>query len=145
MQMFHRIQDDERFLDSVIFIDESTFHINTYNCRIWSSENPRVCLEHVRDSQNVKVFCAFSKERVYNPFSMETTITGIVYLDMLQQFLIPQSDEDDQEGLIHFQGDGSPPHYFGELHEYLSTRFPRRWIVELSRYEYMAASCSGSY
>jgi hypothetical protein len=28
---------------------------------------------------------------------METTITGIVYLDMLQQFLIPQLDEDDQE------------------------------------------------
>jgi hypothetical protein len=27
---------------------------------------------------------------------METTITGIVYLDMLQQFLIPQLDEDDQ-------------------------------------------------
>jgi len=29
---------------------------------------------------------------------METTITGIVYLDMLQEFLIPQLDEDDQEG-----------------------------------------------
>jgi hypothetical protein len=28
---------------------------------------------------------------VYGPFFfMETTITGIVYLDMLQQFLIPQ-------------------------------------------------------
>jgi hypothetical protein len=33
---------------------------------------------------------------------METTFTGIVYLDMLQQFLIPQLDEDDQEGRIHF-------------------------------------------
>jgi hypothetical protein len=32
---------------------------------------------------------------------METTITGIVYLDMLQQFLIPQLDEDNQEGRIH--------------------------------------------
>ena len=37
---------------------------------------------------------------------METTITGIVYLDMLQEFLIPQLDEDDQEGRIHFQQDG---------------------------------------
>jgi hypothetical protein len=27
---------------------------------------------------------------------METTITGIVYLDVLQQFLVPQLDEDDQ-------------------------------------------------
>jgi hypothetical protein len=47
---------------------------------------------------------------VYGPFFfMETTITGIVCLDMLQQFLIPQLDEDDQEGRIHFQQDGAPP------------------------------------
>jgi hypothetical protein len=47
----------------------------------------------------------------YGPFFfMETTITGIVYLDMLQQFLIPQLDEDDQEGRIHFQQEGAPPH-----------------------------------
>jgi hypothetical protein len=48
------------------------------------------------------VFCALSKERAYDRFFMETAITGIVYLDMLQQFLIPQLDEDDQEGRIHF-------------------------------------------
>jgi hypothetical protein len=49
---------------------------------------------------------------VYGPFFfMETTITGIVYLDMLQQFHIPQLDEDDQEGCIHFQQDGAPLHY----------------------------------
>jgi hypothetical protein len=41
-------------------------------------------------------------------FFMETIITGIVYLDMLQQFLIPQLD-DDQEGRIHFQQEGAPP------------------------------------
>jgi hypothetical protein len=44
---------------------------------------------------------------VYGPiFSMETTIIGMMYLDMLQQFLIPQLDKEDQEGLIHFQQDG---------------------------------------
>jgi hypothetical protein len=32
----------------------------------------------------------------YGPFFfMETTVTGIMYLDMLQQFLIPQLDEND--------------------------------------------------
>jgi hypothetical protein len=36
------------------------------------------------------------------------TFTGIVYLDMLIQFLIPQLDEDNQEGHIHFQQDGAP-------------------------------------
>jgi hypothetical protein len=59
---------------------------------------------------------------------MEKTITGIVYLDMLKQFLIPQLYEDDQEGRIHFQQDGAPPHYVEEVREYLNTRFPGRWI-----------------
>jgi hypothetical protein len=50
----------------------------------------------------VNVFCDLSKEKVYSPvFFMEMTITGIVYLDMLQQFLIPQLDKVDQ-GHIHF-------------------------------------------
>jgi hypothetical protein len=105
--MFHRIQDYERFLDSVIFSDEVTFHVsgkvNTHNCRILV--NPRVSLEHVGDSPKVNV--------IRGPFFvMEKTITGIVYLGMLQQFLMPQLDEDDQGGCIHFQQDGAPPHFF---------------------------------
>jgi hypothetical protein len=47
---------------------------------------------------------------------------------MLQQFLIPHLDEDDQEGHIHFQQDGAPPHYLEEVHEYLNTHFPDQWI-----------------
>jgi hypothetical protein len=66
---------------------------------------------------------------VYGPFFfMKTTITGIVYLDMLQQFLIPQLDKDGQKRRIHFQQDGAPSHYLGEVRKYLSTRFPDRWI-----------------
>jgi hypothetical protein len=59
-----------------------------------------------RKSPKANVFCALSKERVYGPFIfMETTITGIVYLEMLQQFLSSsQLDEDDQEGCIHVIG-----------------------------------------
>jgi hypothetical protein len=82
MQMFHWIQDDERFLDSVIFSDESMFHVScevsTHNCRIWGSENPLVSMDHVRDSLKMNVFCALSKESVYCLFFMETTITGVV-------------------------------------------------------------------
>jgi hypothetical protein len=44
----------------------------------------------------VNAICSLSKE---------TTITGSVYLDMLQQFLFAQLDEDDQKGRIHSQQD----------------------------------------
>jgi hypothetical protein len=53
---------------------------------------------------------------------------GIVYLDMLEQFLIKKLDEDDQEGHIHFQQDGAPPHYLEAVREYLNTRFSGRRI-----------------
>jgi hypothetical protein len=54
---------------------------------------------------------------------MKTTITGIVYLDMIQHFISPLN-EDDQERRIHFQQDGAPPHYLRELCGYLNTRLP---------------------
>ena len=70
--MLNRIEE-ETFLNAMIFSDESTFHIsgkvNTLNCRIWGSENPRETLVHVRDSPKVNVFCAISKFKVYGPFS----------------------------------------------------------------------------
>jgi hypothetical protein len=68
------------------------------------------------------VFCALSKEIVYGPFFMGTAITGVVYLDMLEQFLIPQLNEDDKEGRIHFRQDSAPLRHLGEVREYLSTR-----------------------
>jgi hypothetical protein len=53
---------------------------------------------------------------------------------MLQQFLIPQLDEDDQERRIHFQQDGVPPHNSGEVCEYFNTRFPGRWIGSAAKW-----------
>jgi hypothetical protein len=91
-----------RFLDSVIFSDESTFHVSG-NCRIWGNENPSISLEHVLDSQNVNEFCALSEESVYDPFFfMEITIIDFMYLDMLKQSFISQLDVDDREKCVHF-------------------------------------------
>jgi hypothetical protein len=78
MQMFHQIQDDERFLDSVIFSDESTFHVSGTTAGSWAAKTRGVSLDHVRDSPKVNVFCALSKERMYGPFFMEMTITSMV-------------------------------------------------------------------
>jgi hypothetical protein len=58
MQMFHWIQDDERFLNSVIFSDESKFHVSAGSK---GSENSRVSLEHVCDSPKVNLFWTLSK------------------------------------------------------------------------------------
>jgi hypothetical protein len=69
-------------------------------------------------------------------------MTRIVYLDMLQQFPIPQSDKDDQEGHIHFQQDSALPHYLEEVCEYLK---PVSQFGRLVGADNMATSFLGSY
>jgi hypothetical protein len=66
-------------------------------------------------------------------FLKETAITDIVYLNMLQQFLIPQLDKDDQEGRIHFQQDAIPPHYLEKAREYLNTLSQVAGLVDRRR------------
>jgi hypothetical protein len=80
-----------RFLNSEIFSDGSTFHvrdkINTHTCWIWDSEIPCAFLECSWQHKGERDLSPQRKS--VRPFFTETTITDIVYLDMLQQFLIP--------------------------------------------------------
>jgi hypothetical protein len=113
------------------FCSECTFHlsgkVNRHNVGIWETEPPRhEVLEHERDSPKFNVFCAVSKYRMYGPFFFaERTISGFIYLDMLENYLIPQLQ--DMEGLVFFQQDGAPPYFHTEVRQFLDTTFPE-WI-----------------
>ncbi|PSN34568.1 hypothetical protein C0J52_18335, partial [Blattella germanica] len=72
----------------LIFSDEATFFlggkVNRDNVRIWGIENPRVYVEHTRNSPKLNVFCALSNSKVYDPFFfLEPTVSGHSYLDLL--------------------------------------------------------------
>lgn len=126
-----RMMEQEDFADKLIFSDESTFHtcgkVNKHNVRIWGTANPKDVMTHVRDSPKVNVFAAMSSSRVYGPFFfMEKTVTGIVYLDMLQLWLMPQLQEDYSSFI--FQQDGAPPHYLNHVRHFLNNELPHRWI-----------------
>lgn len=123
--------EEDTFAERLIFSDESTFHIsgkvNRHNVRIWASENPRDVIQHERDSPKVNVFCAISVNKVYGPFFfMEKTITGTVYLDMLENWLFPQLLEDSNDFI--FMQDGAPPHFSEVVRRYLNNIIPGRWI-----------------
>ena len=75
--------------------------INRHKVRIWGTENPREIEEHVRDSPKLNVFCAASSVRVYGPFFFaEPTLTSINYLDMLENYLMPQLQQGIDRDLI---------------------------------------------
>lgn len=130
IEMQARFEVDD-FADRLIFSDEATFHVsgkvNRHNVRIWGTENPKAIIEHVRDSPKVNVFCAISKLKVYGPFFfMEPTVNGRRYLDMLQNWLMPQMDEDSDDYI--FQQDGCPTHFHYDVRDYLNTNLSQRWI-----------------
>ena len=116
------MSSDDHFLEKVQFSDEATFHIsgavNCHNVRIWGSENPHAYVGHKCCSPKVSVFCAISSQKVYGPFFFaEETVTGVIYLEMLQLWLMPHL----QNILIFiFQQDGSL--------QYLNIVLPGRWI-----------------
>ena len=100
--------------------------VNRYNVRIWRSENPHVYREHVHDSP--KLWCGLIKDRIIGLFFFcEPTVTGHVYLDMLEQFLYPQVAA--FQPSINYQQDWAPPQWSMNVRGSLNATFPNRWIA----------------
>jgi hypothetical protein len=87
------------------------------------SENPHTSyVEHQGDSPKVNMFCAISSQKVHGPFFFaEETVTGMIYLDMLQLWLMPQLQN---IPTFIFQQEGSPAHFHCEVHRYPNTVLP---------------------
>jgi hypothetical protein len=58
---------------------------------MWGTEQPHEQVEHQRHSPKVNVFCAVSREKEHGPFFfIETTVTGDSFLDISENWLLPQ-------------------------------------------------------
>jgi hypothetical protein len=78
--MLSEIDDNEGYLQRVMFTDEATFHINCcvnrYNCKIWGLWQPNEFFEYVRDTPKVNMWCGLLHDRVVGSFFfVERTIT----------------------------------------------------------------------
>ena len=128
--------EDDTFLPRLIFSDEATFQlsgkVNRHNVRIWGLQNPEEALGHKRDCPKVNVFCAISQTKVYGLlFFVENTVTGVTYLSMLQNWLLPQISEDSED--LIFQQDGAPPHWHRDFRRFLNESLLQRWIGRVGK------------
>jgi hypothetical protein len=93
---------------------------------ITEHQRPHDFVEHARESPEVNVCCALTRDRVIGPyFCAERTVTSHSYLDMLELFAGPQIDDDN----VTFQQDGAPAQYANIVTEFFDEIFPQRWIV----------------
>jgi hypothetical protein len=81
-------------------------------------------IEYERDTPKLNVWLELHKHGVIDPFFfMESTMTGHSYLDMLENFVVPQIPP----GFI-FQQDDALPHFHRDVTTFLDETFPGRWI-----------------
>ncbi|KFM56612.1 hypothetical protein X975_18900, partial [Stegodyphus mimosarum] len=66
-------------------------------------------------------------DRVIGPFFFtEKTVSSVVYLDMLENFVFPQLEE--LQPRVFLQQDGAPPHWGTIVRSSLNDHFTGRWI-----------------
>ncbi|GFX25433.1 uncharacterized protein TNCV_1424171 [Trichonephila clavipes] len=78
-----RVEVDASWPWKILWCDEAHFHlsgtVNTHNCRIWDTENPRTFQEIPLHSPKVTVWCGFTATFILGPlFFEETTRNGPV-------------------------------------------------------------------
>ena len=120
--MQKKLEEDE-FNERLMFSDEATFltngKVNRHNVCIWGKENPLATIEHERDSPKVNVWCHFKKLCSW-PMFFEGNVTGNVYLQMLQNWLMDELIANEHEDFICPQ-DGALPHC-ASLSQYQSAK-----------------------
>lgn len=126
------IHQDQDYLDKIIFSDEAIFSltgsVNKQNCRYWSDENPHFFTEAPVNAPKVMVWAGIWSGGIIGPFFFDTTVTGDSYLEMLNEFLLPNLNEHPRFGSLMFMQDGAPPHFARKVREWLDEHFPDRWI-----------------
>ena len=125
------MRDDETFAGKAVWSDEAQFKlkgtVNPHNCVYWSSENPHIHLEKDVNLPGLTVWCGLSSRDLSGPFLFEGTVTGALYLDMLQTSILPAIRELYGDESFYLQ-DGAPPHYDRHVRMYLDETLPGRWI-----------------
>ncbi|XP_024869057.1 uncharacterized protein LOC112452865, partial [Temnothorax curvispinosus] len=134
-EMMRRCDNDNTFLDNIIFSDEASFElngtVNRQNCRYWSDENPHWMRDlHTQYPQKLNVWAGFCERGIIGPFFIEGNLNANTYLQLLRNQIVPAIDNLFHGNIqnIWFQQDGAPPHYAVVVRQFLTDTFPNRWI-----------------
>ena len=83
-------------------------------------------MSHTNSKENV--WCGVTSEKVYGPFFFEEeTVRAVNYLDMIEQYVVPQLQQDRILDTIIYQQDGAPPHWAIIVRKQLNHIFNDRW------------------
>lgn len=143
-----RIENDENFLNNIIWTDESKFTnsgmFNRNTEHYWAVENPRQ--NRARRPQNrfgINVWMGILGNRLLGPVMYEETLNGERYLNLLRTYVSNYLDNNiplNQLQHLWWQQDGAPAHNAAVVSNYLNQEFPNRWIGNRGVIEWPARS-----
>ena len=101
-------EEENNFVENFI-CDEATLHISgkvkRHNVHIWGTQQPHAQTEHHSASPNFKFFFAVSREKFHDLFFFsEATVFGNPFLDMLENWLLPQRNKNFDDYILHLHG-----------------------------------------
>ena len=124
---------NEDLIQRILWSDEANFtldgSINRHNCVIWSPSPVNVLVSKGLHPEKVTVWCGISSTFVLQPYFFDSTVTGNNYLGMLEQHMLPQLDEKGIKNSTIFQQDGAPPHFHGDVTQFLKAHFPNDRVI----------------
>lgn len=151
--MMERCNADADFVNRIVFSDEATFYlngtVNKQNCRYWAPQNPHWMMEaRTQYPEKLNVWAGIVGNRILGPYFIEGTLTGVKYLELLRDHLVPalsvlypnHDDPDVPNNSLFYQQDGAPAHYRVTVRDYLNDIFPGRWIGRRGPIEWPARS-----
>ena len=131
-QMEDLIRENQIEIDKIWFSDEAHFqldgYVNKQNYRFWGTENPQICVESTSYPERITVWAAISNQGIIGPFFNHQTISGKVYMDILENHFLPSARENGQIDRYWFMQDGATPHRTAAVFELLNQHFDDRVI-----------------
>lgn len=126
--MMERANEDEHFIENIVFTDESTFPLhgkhNPAIVRYWSIENEYRQLNlKTQYPEKLNVWSGIYGNNIIGPFVIGGNLNGARYLDLLQNRIIPaiQNITPNLDN-VWYQQDGCPSQNTRIVMEYLLTR-----------------------
>ena len=114
--------NDPTTLDRIIWSDEATIklngHINGHNCVHWNLKKQHHVIDKDVNLPGLTVWCAISSRGIIGPYYFDGTLTGVSYLQMLWEYLLPRLIDYPDD--VMFQPFGAPPHYALIVREFLN-------------------------
>lgn len=130
-----QIQNNESFLNTVLFTDEATFtnhgNVNLHNMHLWATENPHWLrqVEHQRQ-WSVNVWCGIIGDKIIGPYFINANLNGNIYANFIKDTLGLLLEELPllTRQTMWYQHDGCPAHYSLIARRELDEKFRNRWI-----------------